>query len=429
MPSLRPLVSSFARLRFHRLALGWLAAMGLMALLAPFLANPLPFRVVMPNGGTFYPAWQAEARGSFWDPVVQREREMALREVAWYAQKTASVWWAPVRYDGQPLGKDKLLPPGAPSRLHPERGRHWLGTTQSGRDLLGALIHGSRLSLGVGLLAVFIALSLGLMVGTLTGFWQDHRLVRARGQWWATWLGLFLAWFYGWNRRAVLFEEAAQSQQLGQEILISLLIGGGILIVAHLAGRGLSRLPFLNRPRRIPLDTLGLKAIEVLDSLPRLLLLLAIAAIFRDRSLTLVAILIGLTAWTGLARLVRGELLRISQLDFVQAAAALGLKDREILWRHALPQALAPVYIWVAFSLGGAILSESALSFLGLVEEAPSWGGLISDAKSYFEAWWIALFPGLCLFLTVLACNVMGEWLRDRQDPRQVVRPARLTGS
>ena len=426
MPAPPPPPKWYARLSYHYLALAWLGLLGVVVVLAPLLANPLPYRAVV-GGQVWYPAWQPAARGSFWDPTVNRVRDMACREVAWYAQDASSLWWAPVRYDGRALGKDELLPPGAASRLSPNRGTHWLGTTKGGTDILGGLIRGSRLSLGVGLLAVTLALALGLLMGSLAGYFQDHRFQPRLGRLLAWGLGLLLAWYYGWDRQWFALEAAQEHGHLAGALAWNVLLSGLILLAAHRGGGWLAQRGRLARRVSFPLDTLIMRGIEVLDSLPRLLLLLAIAAIFKDRGLVLVAVLLGLTGWTGLARLVRGELLRIQQLDFVQAASALGLPHYRILWRHTLPHALAPVYIWVAISLGGAMVAESALSFLGLVEHSSSWGALLSDAKNHFAAWWIALFPGLCLFATVLAFNILGEWLRDRQDPRQLPPAKGLT--
>jgi peptide/nickel transport system permease protein len=132
-----------------------------------------------------------------------------------------------------------------------------------------------------------------------------------------------------------------------------------------------------------------------------------------------VAVVIGIVGWTTVARLVRAECLRLRELEFVAAARALGLTDLSIVWRHVLPNAIGPAIIAFSFAIGSAILTESALSFLGFGVQAPvpSWGSLVSDSKSP-EHTWIWIFPGLCIFAAVAGSNLLGEALRDALDPR-----------
>ncbi len=156
------------------------------------------------------------------------------------------------------------------------------------------------------------------------------------------------------------------------------------------------------------------RLIEVVLCFPVLFLLLALAAFLPPSPLTLV-LAIGLTAWPGDARYARAEVMRIKELDYARAARAAGASTPRILVRHLLPNALPPLIVSAAFGIGWAILAEAALSFLGVGLPAPaiSWGGILSAAPNYIEeAWWIALFPGLALFLTVSAYNLLAEGLR-----------------
>jgi peptide/nickel transport system permease protein len=168
-------------------------------------------------------------------------------------------------------------------------------------------------------------------------------------------------------------------------------------------------------------DLLGMRLVEIVGSIPQLYLLLAFVA-YWGRDIYLIMIIIGLTSWTGDARFVRAEFLRLRQLDFVHAGIASGLPLRSVLFRHLLPNALAPLLVSASFGVASAIVSESTLSFLGLglVDEA-SWGRLLDMARSVGGGgfyWWLATFPGLAIFLTVLAYNLIGEALRDALDPR-----------
>ncbi len=162
---------------------------------------------------------------------------------------------------------------------------------------------------------------------------------------------------------------------------------------------------------------------EVMMSFPTFFLVLAVLGLMRVTSLLPVMVVLGLTRWTDVSRLVRAEVLRLRELDFVEASRALGASPTRIVLRHLLPNAMGPVLVAATFGVAGAILLESALSFLGFGVPPPaaSWGELLTQAHRYVThpgAWWLTLFPGLALFVTVTAFNLLGEALRDEWDPR-----------
>jgi len=165
------------------------------------------------------------------------------------------------------------------------------------------------------------------------------------------------------------------------------------------------------------------RLIEIVLCFPFLFLVLGIVALFRP-SLGTIMIALGLTTWTNEARYVRGEFLRIREAEFAQAARASGARDARIIFRHLLPNAIAPVIVSASFGVAWAILVESSLSFLGLGVPLPtaSWGSILSDARSQIEyAWWLILFPGLAIFTTVAAFNIIGERFRAALDPRSEI--------
>ncbi len=233
--------------------------------------------------------------------------------------------------------------------LQPPSPEHWLGTDGLGRDLASRVIHGTRVSLAVGLLSALLALLVGIPLGAAAGY-----------------------------------------------------LGGVV-------------------------DGAISRIIEAVLCFPALLLLLAILAADPPglRSLpdaVKLAAVIALTAWIPIARYLRGEFLRLAGSDLVTAARASGAGHLRIILRHLLPSALAPVLVTAAFTVAGAITLEAAISFIGLGIQppTPSWGGLLTEARHHVDrAWWLALFPGLALFLTVLACNLAGEGLRDLLDPKK----------
>jgi ABC-type dipeptide/oligopeptide/nickel transport system permease subunit len=192
---------------------------------------------------------------------------------------------------------------------------------------------------------------------------------------------------------------------------IALLLGVSLGLVAGYYGRWV--------------DEVVMRLADVTLAFPTLLLLIAMVAAL-EPSLTVVFVTIGVVGWAGMARLVRGQVLVVRQLEFVQAARALGARDRRILLRHVLPNVVAPVVIAATLGMAGAIMAEAALSFLGLGVQppTPSWGAMIADGRDLAQlrgAPWTSVFPGLAIGATVLGFNLLGDALRDALDPRQLL--------
>ena len=175
-------------------------------------------------------------------------------------------------------------------------------------------------------------------------------------------------------------------------------------------------------------DMLGMRLVEIFESIPTLFLLLTFVAFF-GRSIYIIMIIIGLTSWSGYARYIRAEFLRLRKQDFVQATIASGLPLRSILFRHMLPNGIAPLLVGATFGIASAILAEATLSFLGLgLVGAPSWGQMLNQSiQSSTFNWWMAVYPGGAIFLTVFSYNLIGEALRDAIDP-QMAKKAGVVG-
>lgn len=167
-------------------------------------------------------------------------------------------------------------------------------------------------------------------------------------------------------------------------------------------------------------DTFLMRCVDIMLCFPAFFLILAIIT-FLEPSIWYIMAVIGLTGWMGVARLVRAEVLAIREMDYIQAARCIGCSDMRIILRHIMPNALSPVLVAATLGVAGAILTESSLSFLGIGVQppTPSWGNILTSGKDYIEfAWWLSLFPGLAILVTVLAYNLLGEGIRDALDPR-----------
>jgi peptide/nickel transport system permease protein len=215
------------------------------------------------------------------------------------------------------------------------------------------------------------------------------------------------------------------TDQIGRDVLSRMLYGARISMavgfvsvgIAVVVGTLIGTLAAYYGGR---VDELLMRFVDLMLNFPRLFLLLTLIALLRP-SIWIIMAVIGLTGWMGLARLVRSEILSLKEREFVLSAQALGARDRRVMFRHILPNALVPLLVSATLGVAGAILAESGLSFLGLGVQppTPSWGNILIDGKANIEiAWWLSVFPGGAILVTVLAYNLLGEGLRDALDPR-----------
>ncbi|MEW6350174.1 MAG: ABC transporter permease [Thermodesulfobacteriota bacterium] len=242
----------------------------------------------------------------------------------------------------------KPLAPYPPDDIHTDQvligpcRAHLLGTDVLGRDVLSRIIHGSRVSLSVGFVAVGISTAIGVLLGALAGYYR------------------------------------------------------GIV------------------------DKVVMRFVDIMLCFPTFFLILAVIA-FVGPSIWNIMVVIGLTSWMGVTRLVRAEFLTIRERDFVQAAISQGAGDLRIIFLHILPNAMAPVLVAATLGVASAVLVESSLSFLGIGVQPPdpSWGNMLTEGKDNIEiAWWLSVFPGWAILITVMGYNLLGEGIRDSLDPR-----------
>ncbi len=166
------------------------------------------------------------------------------------------------------------------------------------------------------------------------------------------------------------------------------------------------------------IDWLLSRAIEIMMCIPVLIVMLALISIIEEPTIWHLMVVIGVFGWTGIARLTRAEFLKLKQLEYVTAAKALGFRWPRLIFRHILPNALAPIIVPITFGIAAAILIESTLGFLGIGNpDKTSWGRLLSEGKENLQMWWLIVFPGAAIFLTVLAYNLIGEGIQQSTDP------------
>lgn len=215
------------------------------------------------------------------------------------------------------------------------------------------------------------------------------------------------------------------TDQFGRDVLSRLLYGARISLLIALTAIAISitvgtLLGAIAGYLGGKVDAIIMRTIDLILSFPRLVFLILIVALSRP-SLPLIILVLGLTHWPGTARLVRGEVLSLREREFIDAARALGFGRLRIIFRHLIPNVLAPVIVAATLGIGDTIVAEAGLSFLGLGVQppTPSWGNMVADGRqNLIGAWWIATFPGLAIVLTVTAFNLIGDGLRDALDPR-----------
>ncbi len=280
-----------------------------------------------------------------------------------------------------------------------------LGTDELGRDVFARMLQGAWVSLTVGFVAVGIAVLIGIILGGLAGYY-GHSPVRV-GQVLIVFLGVLA--MANWSGFPTNF------------LIVLLTIIAGIAVVLFVSRHKKSHgVLFFLKAQLLSVDMLITGLIDIMLCFPSFFLILTVVALL-PASIYNIMIVIGLTSWMGAARFVRAEFLSLREQDFVTAARALGVSDWRIIFRHMVPNAIAPVLVSATIGIAGAILTEAGLSFLGFGVPPPhaTWGNILSDGKNYlFDAPWLTVIPGVAILVVVLSFNLFGEGLRDILNPK-----------
>ena len=196
-------------------------------------------------------------------------------------------------------------------------------------------------------------------------------------------------------------------------LILSFLFYGLKLLIDYL-----ERINFFKKQMTINWDLILMRLIEIFKSIPGIFFLLAIFAIIEKPNLLFLILILGFLMWPPFARFIRAEFLKIREAEYINMAKSLGLKNSAIIWNHALPNALGPVLVALSFGFANAVLLESTLSFLGigLPEGTVSWGSILNTARSNFSAWWLAIFPGLAIFISIYIFNRFGDAFSNSED-------------
>lgn len=388
-----------------------------IAIFADFIANEKPL-VAKYQGTTYFPVLK-----DYGVSLGLTSWPKELQAVSWKDLEYDFVIFPPIPYlpKNQDLYNGQYRGPFDNQRVKSKRWWHFLGTDNIGRDVMAGMIHGTRIAFAVGIISMGLASIIGVLLGSLAGYFGDTGLRMSRIRMWLNAIFFFIALFYAYGARSYAISDAMGESiiSVGGQLLISFLIFIVIMIIANVLASILKRIPFFGKRVSVPVDLGVSRLIEVVVSMPRLFLIIAIIAVAKP-SLVLVMTVIGCTSWTGIARLIRAELLKVRNLEYIEAAQAMGFNDARTMFKHAIPNALSPVLIAVAFGIAGAILTEAFLSFLGLgvPSEVVTWGSLLNLAREAPDAWWLAIIPGFAIFITVTMFNLIGEGLTDALDPR-----------
>ena len=312
--------------------------------------------------------------------------------------------------------QEKLRPPlSRPNResLQPDEvpafGVYLLGTDELGRDVFARMLQGAWVSLTVGFVAVGISVVIGIFLGGIAGYFgqnhvrMDHTIVA----------GMLLA---GGVLLAIKPIWGAVLLFLGTILTLWLFFGRNRTGQGHKSAPAFGPLHI----KTLTIDTLVMRLVDIMLCFPTFFLILTVVALL-PASIYNIMIVIGLTSWMGTTRFVRAEFLALREQDFVAAVRALGVGNLRIIFRHMMPNAVAPVLVSATLGIASAILTEAGLSFLGFGVPPPNatWGNILSDGQNYiFDAPWLTFIPGITILVVVLAFNLFGEGLRDALNPK-----------
>lgn len=387
------------------------------ALFAPFIANNLPLYAKY-KGQHCFPAFNADGN------ILVDGKKVFYVDVNWKEEENTfkifpPVAWSPAYLDYpnadyvSPFDRQIFMVDGNEKPL-PFLQRHHLGTDKLGRDVLSGIIHGTRSSILTGLLAMLIAGFIAAITGSISGYFGNEGLKITRAAIITSFLSVPAICFYAFELQRFNWNGNLFLQSL-KTIFIILFI----VFLAWITIKLLKLIPFLKKKISFPADSLITRITELITAMPRLILILTLGALFKP-SLFSLALIIGLTSWTEMSRLLRASILSEKEKGYVEGARVMGFTSFYIIRKHILPNAVTPMLVALTFGISATIMAESSLTFLGigLPPETVSWGSLLAQSKENFQAWWLAVFPGLAIFITVYSLNKTADAIQRFNNPR-----------
>ena len=312
--------------------------------------------------------------------------------------------------------EEKLRPPMSKPNLKalrsdqvPVLNLYFMGTDDLGRDVFARMLQGAWVSLTVGFVAVGISVLIGIFMGGMAGYFGQHHIKTVH-------ILFFLCLIGGTGLMIANFTVIGS---------VMLLLCPAYLFYSLLTRHGSTEketpaLTAMLHSNAVSVDTLIMRIVDIMLCFPSFFLILTVVALL-PASIYNIMIVIGLTSWMGTTRFVRAEFLSLREQDFVAAAKALGIGNFRIIFRHIMPNAVAPVLVSATIGIASAILTEAGLSFLGFGVPPPhaTWGNILSDGKNFiFDAPWLTFIPGIAILIVVLSFNLFGEGLRDILNPK-----------
>ena len=396
------LVKNIKRSRSGKLAFLIICFFAFLAVFGDFIANEKPFYCKF-NGKTYFPIFNSYAHAMGWAKIKHPDHTKDWQEINF----ERSIWpLIPYSANTNDL-KNTFKGPFEKKVKSGKFGRHLLGSGQLGKDVLAGIISGTRVAFLVGLLSMVLATLIGLILGSIAGFFGDRslRIGPAGIIFSLIWLIYFPYFLFFMNSDEVL--------SLGK-IVFTIVASIGLGTFFWYLGNLLDKTIGTANKFHFPIDLIIMRFLDIMESIPDLLLLFAMLTVISQPGISSLIIIIGLAKWTNIAKFVRAEMLKIRSKAFIQSSNVIGNTSWESLLKHALPNAIQPVVIVFAFGVASAILIETGLSFLslGVPEDTITWGKLLSNARQKPSAWWLAIFPGMAIFLCVFAFNKLGDVLK-----------------
>jgi peptide/nickel transport system permease protein len=376
-----------------RLAWLFILTVGIIAVIGPWIANEKPYYCKL-DGISYFPMFSSTTEAGL------SAEHPSYAPVDWQSTHFESIWRAPIPYSHYSID---LITGSTVSPFDKQpvstRMRHWLGTDALGRDVLAGMIRGCRVSLLVGLGSMLLALLIGVLLGSIAGYWGNK--------------GKRISWFQFTIMMLMLF----------MVVIIGLLPVAAIsrlsanLLILVLATYAIWKLGMAGtKSIYIPVDQMIMGTVTIIDGFPAMFLIIILVAILPVKGWLVILLVIALLRWPVMARYMRAEVFKMRELHYIQAAQVINLSSWKIISRHIIPYAFRPVMISFIFGVASAILAESSLSFLGigLPPEQMNWGRLLAQSRSHFDAWWLVVFPGCAIFFTLLSLYVIGNsWQRE----------------